>query len=391
MPPTPRTDAEGLEPILAGVISTEPAPGFRTIGQAHARAIAQHAAASGRLQRTLLIHGPSGAGKDSFVDDLLALAFCTDADPARRPCNTCRGCRDGRARTHPDLVVGSPEAWRDARSAGESIVAAARRWLLDAAGAPIVAERRVVLIESADRANEQTQNALLKALEEPSRRHMFILVAGEPSRLLPTIRSRSQALRIGPVRHSELASWLVDHERIPADLADSLARIAGGLVGVAAELARHPDRVAWRRGVQAELMAALEQGRADRFALTRELLDQAARASLPPPAELDVDAEPSDSGRPAPAVQRGAALLIVDAWLALARDLLVAAAGRADLAPTVEMLPDLEARARRIGPQRIAAAMARLERAHEALEQNAAPRLALEAAMLAWPFLGSET
>src|ERR687895_2906410 len=167
--------------------------GFRSVGQPAARRLALRSGRGGRPGGTLLVHGPLGAGKTEFVDDLIALAFCADADAARRPCNACRACRDARARTHPDLLVGSPDAWREARSTGESIVAAARRWLLDAAGAPIAGERRLGLIEPAHKGNEQTQNALLKALEEPTDRHVFILVADESARLLPTIRSRCQA------------------------------------------------------------------------------------------------------------------------------------------------------------------------------------------------------
>ena len=120
-------------------MTTDLEPGFQSLGQATARAIATRAARDGRLQRSLLVHGPAGSGKDAFVDDLLALLFCVDPDPERRPCNTCRGCRDARRRAHPDLVIGSPERWRDERSSAESIVSAARRWLLEAAGAPVVA------------------------------------------------------------------------------------------------------------------------------------------------------------------------------------------------------------------------------------------------------------
>jgi tRNA A37 threonylcarbamoyladenosine biosynthesis protein TsaE len=67
------------------------AEGFRTIGQEAAQLAVMRAAASGRLQRTLLIHGPAGAGKGTFTDDLLALLFCTDADVGRRPCNQAAG------------------------------------------------------------------------------------------------------------------------------------------------------------------------------------------------------------------------------------------------------------------------------------------------------------
>lgn len=358
--------------------------GFLTLGQPVARAVAQRAAGSGRIQRTLLVHGPAGAGKGAFIDDLLALLFCLSEDPSARPCNACRGCRDARGRAHPDLVIGSPHAWREARSTGESIVAVARRWLLSTSGSPIAGERRVVLIEGADRANEQIQNALLKALEEPASRQMFVLVADEPSRLLPTIRSRAQPLRVGAVPQAELRAWLVDRERLPADLAEALARISGGLAGRAIGHARNKAQVEWRRRTQEELLGLLQRGRADRFGSVRDLLDAAARLGLPAPDEIEPagDEEPA---RLAGAAQRAAALLIVEAWRGLARDLLMVAAGRSELAAAGQLVSDLPAAARGIDPGELAACIALLGRVDEGLRENAAPRLALEVAMLAWP------
>ena len=343
--------------------------------------MAKQAVQRGHGGHTLLVHGPAGSGKGSFVDDLLALHFCADADPARRPCNACRGCRGARSRSHPDLVIGSPDAWREQRSSGESIVAAARRWLLDAAGAPIMAARRVVLIEHADRANEQIQNALLKTLEEPTDRHVFILVADEPGALLPTIRSRCQPLRIGAVPRDELAAFLMDARRLPADQADILARIAGGLTGTALAFADDSQLLVWRRRVQAELLSLLERGRADRFGSVRDLLDETVRLN-PPAAE-----ETGDEVRTPASAQRGAATLLVEVWLSLTRDLVVAAVGRAALAPSGELAPELAALAERIGPVPLVRMAALLERIHAGLREAAAPKLALEAAMLAWPLL----
>ena len=382
-PSGPSSGSNRLPTYTRWMLSATPPRGFRSIGQPAARALAERAAAEGRLRGTLLVHGPLGAGKDAFTDDLLALLFCTEEAP---PCNACRGCLDARARRHPDLVIGSPEIWRAERSGGESIVAAARRWLLGAAGAPIVASRRVVLIEGADRANEQTQNALLKALEEPTGRQIFVLVADDASCLLPTIRSRAQPLRIGPVPRAELAGWLVDHERLPADQADVLAGLSHGLAGTAISLSRTPDLVAWLRRVQGELLALLERGRADRFAVVPELIDGAIQLGGPPPAIRD--APPDDDGaapRVASAVQRDGAMRVVDAWIDLTRDLIVAAAGREELAAGVELLPELPSAARAVGSGRLAAFARRLDQVHRGLGDNAAPRLALEAAMLDWP------
>ncbi len=384
---------EGSTPLRTytrGVIETSAPSGFQSLGQPAARRLARASAERGELGRTLLVHGPAGAGKDAFVDDLLALIFCADAEPARRPCNACRGCRDARARTHPDLVAGSPEGWREARTTGESIVAAARRWLLAAAGAPVVADRRVVLIDGADRANEQAQNALLKVLEEPTDRHTFILVADEPQRLLPTIRSRCRPLRIGPIPRAELVAHLMDNMRLPADQAEAIAFVSGGLVGTAIGFVDdRGERLAWRRRVQAELLALLERGRADRFGSVRELLDGAAASPANKSAD---DAEPAAEGDPArvPAsAQREGALAIVEAWLAVTRDLLVASVGRGDLAPARELVEELERYAVAIGPDPLREMTAVLERTHDALRENAAPRLALESAMLRWPMLPS--
>ncbi len=365
----------------------DPAPGFLTIGQPAARAMALGGAARHRLDRTLLVHGPPGAGKGAFVADLLALLLCGDDAAPDRPCNRCPGCRRARDGSHADLVVGSYEQWREERSAGESIVSAARRWLLSAAGAPVAGERRVVLIEGVDRAGEQIQNALLKALEEPSPRHVFVLVADDLDRVLPTIRSRSQALRIGAVPRGELSAWLVDHERLPAEQADELALLAEGLPGRAVGFARNAELLGWRRRVQQELLTLLAAGRADRFASARDLLAEAGRMA---PAEGGRESasgeEATASGaRAAPGAQRAAALLLIDAWISLARDLLVTASGRADLAVgrgTVDGLDDASSAA---DPQRWGLVVRFLETAAEGLRQNGSPRLALEAAMLHWP------
>ena len=369
------------------------AEGFRTIGQEAAQLAVMRAAASGRLQRTLLIHGPAGAGKGSFTDDLLALLFCTDADVGRRPCNACRGCRFARQRAHPDLVIGSMDRWREQRSAGESIVSAARRWLLESAGAPIASERRVVLIEGIDRAGEQIQNALLKVLEEPSPRQMFVLVADEPSHILPTIRSRAQALRIGPVPQADLIEWLVDTHKLPQDQASAIARIADGMVGRAAGFVATPGLLDWRRRTQAELLSLLRRGRAARFSSVRELLDEAARHATP--ASLGAAEEPPAGAEQATSLpsgqQRAAALLIVDAWIGLTRDLLVAGAGRPQLAPSVQLVDLASAEVGSVGRNGaggLRSFLALLERIREGLRQNAAPRLALERAMLAWPAVG---
>ncbi|HEY8177545.1 MAG TPA: hypothetical protein VIH19_03010 [Candidatus Limnocylindria bacterium] len=364
-----------------------PTAGFLSLGQPHARAAALRAAQSGRLRRTLLVHGPAGAGKGAFTDDLLALLFCQADDPAVRPCNACRGCRDARARTHPDLVLGGPERWREERSAGESIVAAARRWLLASAGSPIVADQRVILIEGADRANDQAQNALLKALEEPSPRQMFVLVADEPGRLLPTIRSRAQLLRVGPVPKADLRDWLVEHEPQVRERADEVSRLAGGLTGRAIGYARAGELLRWRETTQRELLGVLASGHAERFDTVRHLIDEAARLGAPPVEESE--AVDDEAPRYAGAAQRAAAQKVIGAWRDLARDLLMVAAGRPQLVAAVAQEGEMARVAELINRRQLIHFLVMAERIADGLRENAAPRLALEVAMLTWPRTGA--
>jgi DNA polymerase-3 subunit delta' len=366
--------------------------GFLGLGQSSARDLLVGAVRNGRIGGTLLVHGPRGVDLKAFTDDLLALLLCADPDADARPCNACRGCRDGRARSHPDLVVGSPSAWRDARSGGESIVAVARRWLASASGAPIVADRRVVVVEQADEANEQTQNVLLKALEEPSRRQLFILLATDVSRLLPTIRSRCQSLRLGPVARDALVEWLMEERHLPLDQARSLARIADGMAGAAADYADTPGMLDWRRRTQAELLGLLKRGRAARLAAVRELVDAAsafASSAITAPMTEEPAADGEPVARTSSAQQRAAALLVLGAWTDLARDLALAASGRPELAPSVELLPEIADLAPRLSPVELAATTRRFERIREGLVANAAPRLAMAVAAIAWPRLPS--
>jgi DNA polymerase-3 subunit delta' len=366
------------------VSTAAPQRGFLTIGQPVAERLVQRMLTQEAGPATILVHGPAGAGKGSFVDDVLATALCEAPDPRARPCNACFGCERGRTRTHPDLVVASPSGWRADRGSGESIVAAARRWLADVAGAPIVGRWRVVVIEHAEAANEQVQNALLKALEEPAPRQLFVLVADDARRLLPTIRSRAQLVRLGPVPGDELVRWLLTRRPMTDEQATTLARLAHGRVGSAQTLADRPELLEWRRRTQHELLVLLARGRADRLTAVRELLQDAG--PLVAPGFEATGADESEPSRRTPTgIQRAAAVAIVDAWVDLSRDLAVAASGMPALAISAELVPEVLEAAGERAPAEWARVTMALDRIRDALEENVSPRLALEAAMLTWP------
>ncbi|WP_417259114.1 DNA polymerase III subunit delta' [Celeribacter sp.] len=96
--------------------------------------------------------------------------------------------------------------------------------------------RRVVIVDAADEMNVSAANALLKTLEEPPKNAFLLLVSHQPSRLLPTIRSRCRALRLGPLDPENLAQALDAAGFDAADRSDALAELAGGSVGEALRL-----------------------------------------------------------------------------------------------------------------------------------------------------------
>jgi len=96
--------------------------------------------------------------------------------------------------------------------------------------------RRVAIIDTADELNTNAANALLKLLEEPPKGVTLLLVSHQPSRLLPTIRSRCRALRLGPLTAADMTQALIAAGS-GADEAGAIAELSGGSVGEAIRIA----------------------------------------------------------------------------------------------------------------------------------------------------------
>ena len=164
---------------------------------------------------TLLLAGPQGVGKRAFARTLAQALLCGNPQPGATPCGSCMSCRLLAADAHPDfrlLEPASEEGRADAAEGhqeGGSILVGQVRTLTDfLVIASQLAGAKVVLIQPADRLHPSAANALLKTLEEPPSRTVFILVADHPQRLPPTIRSRCFRLDF-PLPPREVAlQWL---------------------------------------------------------------------------------------------------------------------------------------------------------------------------------------
>lgn len=180
---------------------------------------------AGRAQHAhaYLLHGPAGIGKRLLAEQLMALLLCQRPVEARA-CGECKACQLLAAQTHPDHYVLEPEEVDKAIRVDQ-----VRDLVGFVTQTAQLGGRKVILLEPAEAMNLNAANALLKSLEEPSGDTVLLLISHQPSRLLPTIKSRcvQQACPL-PGRQQSL-DWLA--ARLPElgpELREQLLTLAAG-------------------------------------------------------------------------------------------------------------------------------------------------------------------
>ncbi|MCL4767689.1 MAG: DNA polymerase III subunit delta' [Hyphomicrobiaceae bacterium] len=188
----------------------------RLFGHAPAERELAKALASGRIHHAWLLAGPEGVGKATLAYRFAAYALASagERDPARELLalpEQAPAARMVRALSHPGLlVIRRPWIQKDKRFAATITIDEVRRlraFLAHTAGGgerqgePV---QRVIIVDQADELNLSSANALLKSLEEPPPRTLFLLVTSQPGRLLPTIRSRCRMLALAPLGGGDL-------------------------------------------------------------------------------------------------------------------------------------------------------------------------------------------
>jgi DNA polymerase III subunit delta' len=193
---------------------------------------------AGGMTHAWLFTGPPGSGRSVAARDFAAALLCD-----RQGCGECPACRQVAVGSHADLLLVKP----DGLSYG---VRQTRDLVLKAATAPVNGHWRVVLFEDADRATEQAANALLKAIEEPAPRTVWLLCAPYADDLPTTIRSRCRlvSLRTPP---TDAVAGILQREGVGAEQALAAARAAQGHIGRARRLATDPESARRRADVLA--------------------------------------------------------------------------------------------------------------------------------------------
>lgn len=186
-------------------------------------------ARAGALPHAILLRGRTGLGKTEVGLRFAAWLLCeSDPKPPEVACGRCPACNWFAQGNHPDFRRVEPEALADTlrtaeaepadapTTSGRSASKPSRQIKIDQIRAladflAVGTHRagvRVALVRPAEAMNTSTANALLKALEEPPPKTLFLLVSSQPARLLPTIRSRCQALDVAAPAAEEALAWL---------------------------------------------------------------------------------------------------------------------------------------------------------------------------------------
>jgi DNA polymerase-3 subunit delta' len=364
------------------------------VGQPDAVGVLSRAATEGGMTHAWLLTGPPGSGRSTA-----ARAFAAALQCERGGCGACHECRTVLAGSHPDVtLVATEHVFLRVEDVRPLVTVAQQR--------PSLGRWRVIVVEDADRLNDTSGNLLLKAVEEPPPRTVWLLCAPSPDDVLVTIRSRCRhvGLRVPPAR--DVADLLVRRHGVDPAVAAFAARAAGSHVGVARRLALDERARIRRREVltlpgalttvgsavlaAAELVAVAaeeskdataERDAAERAALLHSLGAEGA-STLPPAVRAQVKQLEENQKRRATRAQRDVLDRSLVDLLSLYRDVLVVQLGADVDLVNAELAAEVDKLARSSPPDATVRRMDAIGSARERIAANVAPLLAVEALMV---------
>jgi DNA polymerase III subunit delta' len=367
------------------------------VGQHGAVETLRAAAAGKGMTHAWLFTGPPGSGRSNAAIAFAAALQCDEGSG----CGACEPCRTTLAGSYVDVTVHRP-------AKSQIAVDDARGWVARAALMPARGRLQVTIVEDADRLNDRSGNALLKAIEEPTPRTVWILCAPQPDDVLTTIRSRTRHVSLVTPSPEEVAGFLVDRFDVSRERAAHAARASQGHIGRAKALALDEDTRRRRLEVvrlppalttlgacmtaaanlvdiaeaeaKAQTDAAHEKEAAGLEALygtdRRARSMRSARAAA---SDLATEQKARVKRKVLDAVDRQLTEL-----LSVYRDVLVVQTGAGSHLVNEEQRPDVESLARRTTPEGTLHRIDAIGRAREQmLEFNVPPLLALESMMVA--------
>ena len=327
-------------------------PFSEVVGHARPLGLLSRSLAIGSLPPSLLFSGPEGVGKRLVARAVAQALNCHQPihGPGSFPldaCGRCAACRKIERGVHADFFV------LERPAAGSVKIDQVREVIAATGYRPFEGRWRVVVLDEADRLNPETQNALLKSLEEPPASTVFILISSRPETLLATIRSRCSRMRFGRLPAADVARLLVERHGVDAAEAHAIAAVADGSLGRALDAGSRAFRHARESALAVLRAAATRTSPADRL--------QAAGVLTP--------------GK-SPAGEREELSTRVRMLASLVRDLaLVSQGGGGGTLANGDLADELAGLAPTFDNQRVVRAFAHTDEVLAALRRNASPKI----------------
>ena len=333
---------------------------WQVIGQTRIVGLLQRSLEQGALAHAYLFVGPAHVGKMTLALNLAQALNCEQTD---RPCGECTSCQKIASAKHADVqIIGLTQNMDsdETKPRVEIGIDQIRQMQHSSSLPPFEGEYKVYIIEEAGKLSIEAANCLLKTLEEPVGKVVFILLATSDYLLPATVISRCQRLELFPLAVGEIEAGLVSRWSIEPKKAQLLARLCHGCLGWAV-LAGSDDSLLEQRAERIDrLLEIVKAGYEKRFAYVAELTAQFSR-------------------------NRGLVYEVLDLWLDWWHDLLLAKANSSDSIINVDFLTTLVEMAQHYSLAQIRAVIGNIQAVNKQLRQNANPQLALEVLMLSIP------
>lgn len=223
----------------------------------------RRSATSGRSSHAYLFLGGAGAGKRLIANTFAKALQC---EGEKRPCDSCKSCHAFNHGNHPDVIYFQP-----LKNGKTYTIEDVREQLLETVDLkPFQYEKKIYIIEKADTLNIQSQNALLKTLEEPPAHAVFLLLAERAEAFLPTILSRVVVMKIRPLSAETIADYLMQAGHL-AEESHILSAYAQGRIGQALELVEDEGFREMRQDILGKLEVLPSMSEGDAYLLAKDL------------------------------------------------------------------------------------------------------------------------